>query len=76
MLALERSQIPHPGKWTPEKSFMFALEKVCTSITSGWWREYAWEHHEDAVSLYESARTDYVDRFKQALAAGVVRPAT
>lgn len=43
VLALERSQIPNDFKINPEASFMMALEKVCTSITSGWFREYAWE---------------------------------
>lgn len=70
VLALERSQIPFEGKWTPRKSFEVALMKVCTSITSGWWREYAWEHYDAVLTMYKD---DYVDRFRQALVNGVVK---
>lgn len=70
VLALERSQIPHPGVWSLEKSFRYALMKVCTSITSGWWREWAWEHHDQVAAMYEP---DYVERFWRAVEAGVVK---
>ncbi|ENM2376537.1 hypothetical protein AB6T86_000101 [Shigella sonnei] len=66
VLALERSQIPNDFKINPEASFMMALEKVCTSITSGWFREYAWENYSKVVSMYQSlGHDDYVKRFKQ-----------
>jgi len=45
VLALERSLIPNEFKTDPIKIFLFALMKVSTSITSGWWREFAWENH-------------------------------
>lgn len=69
VLALERSVIPH--KSDPEKAFMMALSKVCTSITSGWFREYAWENYEAVRALYNGA---YVDKFEAALAAGRIKP--
>lgn len=70
VLALERSQIPHglgkEGGPTPRWSFCKALEKVCTSITSGWFREYAWENYDKVMALYESlGESDYIDRFKR-----------
>lgn len=66
VLALERSQIPSGFTADPEKSFMLALEKVCTSITSGWFREYAWENYGNVVELYwEKGKDDYVWRFHQ-----------
>ena len=71
VLAIERSQVPHPSVLTPRQSFMKALEKVCTSITSGWWREYAYEHYHEAVALYSD---DYTTKFWTAVAAGRVPP--
>jgi hypothetical protein len=67
VLALERSQIPNNfEKVTPRQSFMMALEKVCTSITSGWFREYAWENYHQVVSMYKTLGSDdYVQRFKR-----------
>jgi hypothetical protein len=73
VLALERSQIPYRGTVDPRRSFEIALEKVCTSISSGWWREFAWENYEAAWELYDPT---YADRFWAAVAAGRVRPFT
>lgn len=70
VLALERSQIPHglgkEGGPTARWSFEMALMKVCTSITSGWFREYAWESYEKVLDLYnELGETDYIERFNK-----------
>lgn len=70
VLALERSQVPNDYSIAPRVSFLIALEKVCTSITSGWWREYAWENYYRVLGMYSD---DYVDRFQKALADGRVR---
>ncbi|BAU40116.1 hypothetical protein [Ralstonia phage RSP15] len=69
VLALERSQIPYPDTDRRE-SLLIALEKVCTSITSGWFREYAWENYDKVKELFNE---NYVDRFWQAVKEGKVR---
>jgi hypothetical protein len=71
VLALERSQIPFNFGVDRRLSFNIAHEKVCTSITSGWFREFAWENFETVQSMYEEG---YPDRFHSALAEGVVKP--
>ncbi|AXF40635.1 hypothetical protein HYP67_gp066 [Acinetobacter phage vB_ApiM_fHyAci03] len=71
VLALERSQIPTNFKVDPKESFLIALEKVCTSITSGWFREFAWENYHIVVRMYDSS---YVDKFKFALQSGKILP--
>lgn len=67
VLALERSQIPNDFKnVSSEHSFMMALEKVCTSITSGWFREYAWENYHTIIAMYKKLGVnDYINRFKE-----------
>jgi len=35
---------------------------VCTSITSGWFREYAWENYDRVLDLYNSLGDDYYIR--------------
>lgn len=70
VLAIERSLVPYPGKKTPKEAFDMALMKVCTSITSGWWREYAWENYDKAQELYNDG---YWLKFQQGLATGVVK---
>lgn len=72
VLALERSQIPFPDT-NPTKSFKMALMKVCTSITSGWFREFAWEHYYHAMDRFNPS---YVIWFQNGLKRGIVKPYT
>jgi hypothetical protein len=72
VLALERSQIPFPNMDRLD-SFYIALEKVCTSITSGWFREFAWEHYYDVTNLYgylSDNGDNYKDIFDRVLERG------
>lgn len=71
VLALERSLIPYPDGKTPKEAFDMALMKVCTSITSGWFREFAWEHYFQVQSIYDEG---YRRKFYRALGAGIVQP--
>lgn len=76
VLAVERCMVPFENQ-DPRKAFLKALEKVCTSITSGWFREFAWTNYEQAVELYHSqvlAGKGYYERFKEGLEKGIVKP--
>ena len=73
VLALERSMIPFDFKPNPHKSFATALEKVATSITSGFFREYAYRNYHAVLNLYNaSGRDQYVAKFLKALEAGKI----
>lgn len=76
VLALERSLIPLPGKKTEHEAFLMGLMKVCTSITSGWFREFAWEHYDEAVTWKLAQWGDFLRIFNAKLADGEVRPYT
>jgi hypothetical protein len=73
-LALERSQIPNDFNINPIDSWRFALSKTASSITSGYFRAYCYDHLFDALKMYPTYCSNYVDRFKEALSAGKVRP--
>lgn len=76
VLALERSQIPHP-ETDVKRSFDMALEKVCTSITSGWFREFAWTNYYNVQKIYEHETQigrNYLRLFHQGLAKGIIIP--
>lgn len=64
VLALERSVIPFGTK--PERAFLLALEKVCTSITSGWFREFAWDNYDRVWAQYYNTGYNYVEKFEKA----------
>lgn len=56
VLALERSIIPYGTDYN--RAFTMALEKVCTSITSGKFREYAWENYDKVYSMFKEQTFD------------------
>lgn len=73
VLAIERSLVPHPGTWTPEYAWKFALAKVCSSITSGWFRAFGYEHLPEVLKLYP---TGYWEKFQADVESGLVKPFT
>lgn len=70
VLAIERSLVPFPGVLTVDRAFRFAFSKVLTSITSGWWREFAYENAFDALKLYKN---NYWERFNAAKSSGLIK---
>ena len=70
VLALERSQIPNNYKIDRRWSFNKAHEKVCTSITSGFFREFAYDNFRQVQAMYNP---NYVDKFITGIQSGVVK---
>lgn len=72
VLALERSQIPNRNNplWSPKKSFEYALFKLCTSISSSWWRDYAYNNYFNVIQLYDPK---YAENFFKKADAGLVK---
>lgn len=73
VLALERCLVPFGFSVHPEVAFKMALSKVCTSIASGWWREYAWENYYPALGLFKAEYSNYVEKFMDGLQNGTVK---
>lgn len=73
VLACERSQLAFTPAPDPRWSFEHALFKVCTSITSGFFREYAWENYDNVIKLYNELGTNYVDKVKEGIECGIVK---
>ena len=73
VLALERSIIPY--KITDQdkikEKFRFALMKVCTSITSGWFREFAWRNYFQVLKM--NTNNDFYFKFLDGLDSGIVK---
>lgn len=71
VLALERYIVPLMEKFPPtdecwDRGLQIALRKVCTTITSGFFRKFAWEQHDTALAFYEKQKeqgTSYRDKF-------------
>lgn len=72
VLALERAIIPYGTD--PTKAFEIALEKVCTSITKGWFREYAWENYDMVRAMFNPDQL--MGSFQDGLKRGIIKPYT
>lgn len=72
VLAIERCLVPFNFNTNPNVAFKMALQKVCTSISSGWWRDFAWEHYDEALKRFELLPTSYVEKFMDGLLDGTV----
>lgn len=62
VIALERKVIPAMETCDaiePLKAFRYAIERICTTLTSGWFREFAIEHVPE-IMKYD---VGYVDKF-------------
>lgn len=74
VLALERSVIPALFLNKPYRgatwAYKTALSKICTTITSGWFREFAIENYNAAVAR----QPDFVAAFFDGVRSGVVKP--
>lgn len=73
VLAIERSLVPHPGVWTPKFAWRFALSKVCSSITSGWFREFAYENVFAVLSMFDKMIPNYWEKFQRDVESGLVK---
>lgn len=73
VLSLERAIIPFniTDPVAQKQAFNTALMKVCTSITSGWFRQFSWENYHIVQSMYDRS---YIDRFNAALENGAILP--
>jgi hypothetical protein len=75
VLTAERSLIPNNFKPNPHQMFEFALQKVCTSITSGWFREWCWDHYYEIVRLYQKeVALTWVKKLRRGIDSGEVLP--
>lgn len=72
-LAAERSQLAFTPAPDSRWSFEYALSKVCTSITGGKFRAYAYQNYDKVIALYESEGQNYIDKVREGIRTGVVK---
>ena len=70
VLALERSVVPFNTDF--DRAYKIALSKVCTSITSGWFREFAWENYYFALQYGLYYGDEIMQKFHKGIKEGIV----
>lgn len=56
VIALERFIIPSEWKYYKRLAYFNALKKVCTTLTSGWFRDFAIDNYVEICSIYDEQR--------------------
>jgi hypothetical protein len=58
VIATERFLVPNQWTTAPKLAYFKALRKVCTTLTSGWFRDWAIDNYPRIVELYSTERFD------------------
>jgi hypothetical protein len=74
VIALERAMIPmlFEGEKlaNPFEAYKWAVMRICTTLCSGWFREFAVEHYANIIFWYDK---DYVEKFLRAVESGRIQ---
>jgi hypothetical protein len=70
-LAIERAIWPSQFKCDERKAFVGSLQRVCCHITSGRFREYAWENYNKVLAMYENGAI--IGKFKSGIENGTIK---
>lgn len=65
VLATERFLVPSNFEYNPKAAYLKALEKVCTTVTKGWFRDFAIDNYPAVISVYNSNKIKEVQKILQ-----------
>lgn len=63
VIATERFMIPNNWDFATKRAYYRALKKVCTTLTSGWFRDFAIDNFPEVYNLYEDSKFSGVHEF-------------
>ncbi len=74
VIALERAMIPKLFEGekiaSPFEAYKWAVMRICTTLCSGWFRDYAVEHYDEIMFWYNQI---YVGKFLKAVEVGRIK---
>ena len=62
VIAIERFCVPNDWNYSTKRAYIGALKKVCTTLCSGWFRDYAIDHYPELFSMYDPLKFDFVKK--------------
>ena len=62
VIATERFLVPNHWRYSSKLAYAKSLQKVCTTLCSGWFRDYAIDHYPEVLQLYDAKRFENVKR--------------
>lgn len=64
VIAIERFLVPKQWNFPPKLAYMNAVQKICTTLCSGWFRDFAIDEYPAVIDLYDPVK---FGKFKQLL---------
>lgn len=58
VIAMERFLIPNNWDYSYVGAYLTALKKVCTTLCSGWFRDFAIDNHQELVLQFEKSKLE------------------
>ena len=65
VLATERFLVPSNFGYNTKAAYLKALEKVCTTVTKGWFRDFAIDNYPSVISVYNPSKIKEVQSVLQ-----------
>lgn len=62
VIAAERFCVPNEWKYNTKRAYFAALKKVCTTLTSGWFRDFAIDNYPEIISVYDPNKFEFVKK--------------
>lgn len=56
VISIERFLVPKDWKYPSKLAYMKSLNKVCTTLCSGWFRDYAIDYYPEAFDMFDEAK--------------------
>lgn len=56
VIATERFMVPNKWNYDSKRAFLKAVDKICTTLCSGWFRDYAIDNYPEVVLRYDKLK--------------------
>jgi len=60
VIAIERFLVPSNWNYAPRHAYLKALDKVCTTLCSGWFRDFAIDNYPEIFNLCDTMKFDNI----------------
>jgi hypothetical protein len=62
VIAIERFMVPKDWKFPTKQAYMKSIDKICTTLTSGWFRAYAIDNYPELFNMYNEEKFNNVKK--------------
>lgn len=70
VIATERFLVPGDFSMAPKLAYMKSIEKICTTLCKGWFRDFAIDNYPSAVGLFDIEKVNKVKAILQSTSEG------